>query len=60
MADDPNESDGEREGRRQDGKSYKEGNTRADGSYGVGKYRTPEDTRFKKGDAARTRRCGPA
>lgn len=37
-------------GRRKDGKPYKEGNTRADGSYGVGKGRTPEDTRFAAGD----------
>lgn len=50
MADDREDDRGDGEGRRQDGKPYKEGNTRADGSYGVGKYRTPEDTRFKKGD----------
>lgn len=46
--DDGNGPDGE--GRRLDGKPYKSGNTRADGSYGVGKNRPPEDTRFRKGD----------
>ena len=38
------------EGRRQDGKPYKDGNTRPDGSYSVGKGRTPEATRFATGD----------
>lgn len=37
-------------GRRKDGKPFKEGNTREDGSYGVGKCRTPEHTRFAAGD----------
>ena len=51
-------SDGDRDetpspasaGRRKDGKSFSDGNTREDGSYAVGKNRTPESTRFKKGD----------
>ena len=38
------------EGRRKDGKPFKEGNTRPDGSYMVGKGRTPEQTRFALGD----------
>lgn len=38
------------EGRRQDGKPFKDGNTREDGSYKVGKNRTPETTRFAKDD----------
>lgn len=37
-------------GRRKDGRPYKEGNTRKDGSYAVGKNRTPEETRFAVGD----------
>ncbi len=37
-------------GRRRDGKPYKDGNTRPDGSYEVGKGRTPEATRFASGD----------
>lgn len=37
-------------GRRRDGKPFKEGNTREDGSYGVGKGRPPEHTRFATGD----------
>ena len=37
-------------GRRKDGRPYKEGNTREDGSYAVGKNRTPEATRFRKND----------
>lgn len=37
-------------GRRKDGKPYKEGNTRDDGSYAVGKNRTPVPTRFAVGD----------
>jgi hypothetical protein len=37
-------------GRRKDGKPYKEGNIRDDGSYAVGRNRTPPETRFKKGD----------
>ena len=39
-----------RVGRRKDGKPYKEGNTREDGSYAVGRNRTPERTRFGVGD----------
>lgn len=38
------------EGRRKDGKPFKEGNTRDDGSYDVGKNRTPLHTRFAEGD----------
>ena len=38
------------DGRRRDGKPFKEGNTRPDGSYGIGKCRTPEKTRFAVGD----------
>lgn len=37
-------------GRRRDGKPFKDGNTRDDGSYKVGKGRTPEETRFAKDD----------
>ena len=37
-------------GRRKDGKPFKEGNTREDGSYINGKCRTPERTRFAVGD----------
>ena len=38
------------DGRRKDGKPFKEGNTRADGSFEVGKGRTPVKTRFAVGD----------
>jgi hypothetical protein len=41
-------------GRRKDGKSFKEGNTREDGSYAVGRNRTSESTKFAVGDG-RTR-----
>ena len=45
-------------GRRIDGKPYKDGNTREDGSYDVGKSRPPEATRFAKDDGrARGRRA---
>lgn len=37
-------------GTRKDGKPYKEGNTREDGSYSVGKNRTPAKTRFAERD----------
>jgi hypothetical protein len=37
-------------GRRKDGKPYKDGNTASDGSYRVGKNRTPEQTRFAVDD----------
>ena len=40
----------EGEGRRKDGKPFKHGNTREDGSYNVGKSRTPAATRFAEGD----------
>lgn len=41
-------------GRRKDGKPYKTGNTRDDGSYGVGRQRPPQHTRFAVDDG-RTR-----
>ena len=37
-------------GRRRDGKPFKDGDTRADGSYKNGKGRTPEEHRFRAGD----------
>jgi hypothetical protein len=37
-------------GRRKDGKPFKDGNGLPDGSYKVGKGRTPEATRFATGD----------
>ena len=37
-------------GRRKDGKPFKEGNTRPDGSFEIGKCRTPAATRFAVGD----------
>lgn len=37
-------------GRRKDGKPFKDGNLRDDGSYTVGKNRTAPHTRFAKGD----------
>jgi hypothetical protein len=37
-------------GRRKDGKPYREGNTREDGSYAIGKNRTPVKSRFAVGD----------
>jgi hypothetical protein len=40
----------EGEGRRKDGKPYKTGNTRQDGSYAVGKNRAPAENRFAVGD----------
>ena len=43
---DDDESVPEARGRRKDGKPFKAGNTREDGSYNVGKSRTPEHTRF--------------
>ena len=42
--------DGEGEGRGKDGKLFKEGNTAPDGSYVVGKNRTPVGSRFAEGD----------
>jgi hypothetical protein len=38
------------DGRRKDGRPFKEGNTRTDGSFEIGKGRTPERTRFAVGD----------
>lgn len=37
-------------GLRRDGKPFKDGNTREDGSYGIGKYRPPSQHQFRKGD----------
>ncbi|MEZ5654933.1 MAG: DUF5681 domain-containing protein [Sphingobium sp.] len=37
-------------GRRKDGKPFKEGNIRADGSYMVGRNRPPPGSQFRKGD----------
>lgn len=37
-------------GRRKDGKPFKDGNTREDGSYAVGRNRPPPSGRFRKGD----------
>lgn len=37
-------------GRRKDGQPYKQGNIREDGSYRVGRNRTPEESRFAVGD----------
>jgi hypothetical protein len=46
-----------RSNRRKDGKPYKEGNTREDGSFAVGKNRPPEGSRFRPDDGrARGRR----
>lgn len=47
-------------GRRKDGKPYKDGNISDDGSYLVGKSRTPEAGRFKVGDGRKrgTRKKG--
>lgn len=45
-----NEQDPSQFGRRKDGKPYKEGNTREDGSYGIGKNRPPVSGQFRKGD----------
>ncbi|VVS95953.1 DUF5681 domain-containing protein [Erythrobacter sp. EC-HK427] len=39
-----------RGGRRADGKPYKEGNLREDGSYAVGRNRPPESGKFRAGD----------
>ena len=40
-----------RGGRRKDGKPFKEGNERKDGSYEVGKNRPPKDGQYKTGDS---------
>ena len=37
-------------GLRKDGQAFKEGNTRADGSFAVGKNRPPEQHRFREND----------
>lgn len=42
-----------RGGHRKDGQPYKEGNVREDGSYRVGRNRTPEGSRFAVGDGRR-------
>lgn len=46
-------------GRRKDGKPYKEGNTREDGSYRNGKNRTPVETRFRNDDGRPRGRRAP-
>lgn len=42
--------DDQKPGIRKDGKPYKEGNTREDGSYELGKYRPPEQHKFRVDD----------
>lgn len=49
MADDQGNDD-DADGQRKDGKPYKRGNTREDGSYDVGKSRPPAEHKFKAGD----------
>lgn len=49
----PDETPGNGPGRRKDGKPYKEGNTREDGTYAVGKNRAPVDGQFRKDDGRR-------
>lgn len=49
MSDDRNDR-APREGRRKDGQPFKDGNTREDGSYRVGKNRPPSSGQFRKGD----------
>lgn len=44
---------GQTKGLRKDGKPFKEGNLREDGSYEVGRNRTPVEHRFAKGDGRR-------
>jgi hypothetical protein len=46
-------------GRRKDGKPYKEGNTREDGSYIRGKNRIAEVHQFRTGDGRKRGRRGP-
>lgn len=48
--DDDGKKPPKRVGRRKDGRPYKDGNTRDDGSYAVGRNRAPERTRFGVGD----------
>lgn len=58
---DGNEGDGSntpRRGIRKDGKPYKEGNTRDDGSYAVGGYRPPDKHKYRKGDGRERGRRG--
>ena len=50
MSDDNDEDPPLPEGRRKDGKPYREGNTRADGSYCTGKNRPDKSKQFAKGD----------
>lgn len=51
MSDEPDDITPPRsEGRRKDGRPFKKGNTQDDGSYRIGKGRTPEGTRFAVGD----------
>lgn len=50
MTDDRTAGKGLKQGRRKDGKPYKEGNTRDDGSFAVGRNRPPTEHRFKADD----------
>lgn len=50
MSDDNDEDPPLPEGRRKDGKPYREGNTREDGSYCTGKNRPDKSKQFAKGD----------
>lgn len=45
-------------GRRKDGRPFKEGNTREDGGYSVGKNRPPRSGQFKTGDGRKRGRRG--
>lgn len=49
----PDETPANGPGYRKDGKPYKEGNTREDGTYAVGKNRAPADGQFRVGDGRR-------
>lgn len=46
----PDDIEGQEPGRGQDGKPFKKGNTRPDGSYKNGKFRTPDEHKFRKDD----------
>ena len=46
-------------GRRKDGKPYKEGNTAPDGSFVIGRNRTPEASKFRVGDGRQRGRRKP-
>ena len=55
---DDDDEDGRPEGRRKDGRPFKAGNTRDDGSYDVGKGRPPVSKRYKEGDGRKRGRRG--